>query len=119
MARILTVEDSPSMRLLVKLSLEEAGHQVSVAPDGVEGLAACAREQFDLIVTDVNMPRMNGIEFIKALRKQGVRFTPVLVLTTEANQQLKDQARAAGAAGWLVKPFNAPTFLQAVRKVLP
>jgi two-component system chemotaxis response regulator CheY len=119
MARILAVEDSPSMRLLVKLSLEEAGHQVVVAPDGLEGLAVLSREKVDLIVTDVNMPRMNGIEFIKALRKQGVRFTPVIVLTTEVNPQLKEQARLAGAAGWLVKPFNAPTFLQAVRRVLP
>jgi two-component system chemotaxis response regulator CheY len=119
MARILAVDDSPSMRLLVKLSLEESGHQVLVANDGLEGLEVLGREKVDLIVTDINMPKMNGIEFIQKLRAQGVRFTPVLVLTTEAGQALKDQARKAGAAGWLVKPFDAPQFIAAVRKVLP
>ena len=119
MSRILAVDDSPSMRQLVKLTLEERGHEVLIADGGHEGLAILSKEKVDLIVTDVNMPKMNGIEFIRALRAAGVRFTPVLVLSTEAGQSLKDEAKSAGAAGWLVKPFQAANFLATVKKVLP
>ncbi len=117
MARILAIDDSGSMRMLVKTALGEVGHQVEVAEDGAAGLALAEGSKFDLIITDLNMPKMNGLEFLKAFRVKN-RFTPVLVLTTEANAALKENAKAAGATGWIVKPFQVEPFRATVSKVL-
>lgn len=119
MALILAVDDSFSMRELVAGTLEQLGHKVVRAADGAEGLAAAKKERPQLVITDINMPNMNGLELLKALKTELKLSAPVLVLTTEINAELKAQAKAAGAAGWLVKPFQAEALLQTVRKVLP
>jgi two-component system, chemotaxis family, chemotaxis protein CheY len=119
MARILTVDDSPSMLKMVTLTLAGAGHSVANAADGCEALAAARVEVFDLIVTDVNMPNMDGIALVQELRAlPPYRYVPMLILTTEATAERKDQGRKAGATGWLVKPFNPTKLLSIVAKVL-
>jgi two-component system chemotaxis response regulator CheY len=105
------------MRMLLSTALLEAGHTVELASDGVDGLTATEKAKFDLIITDLNMPRMNGLEFIKAFRAKN-RFTPVLVLTTEANTTLKESAKAAGATGWVVKPFKVESFMATIARLL-
>lgn len=118
MSRILAVDDSPSIRELVASTLKEDGHEVIRAADGMEALTIARGGGFDLVITDYNMPRMNGVAFIRALREAGHRFTPVLVLTTEVSPQLKTEAKQAGATGWMVKPFQAESFKAVVRKLL-
>lgn len=119
MARILAVDDSPSMRQLVKLALATGGHEVDLATDGVEALEAAERRQFDVVITDINMPNMDGIELVRELRRRNsYRFVPLLMLTTEATAERKQQGRAAGATGWLVKPFDPERLLATVAKVL-
>jgi two-component system chemotaxis response regulator CheY len=118
MSRILSIDDSPSVRQLVAMALREDGHTVVNANDGAQALAIVGKESFDLVITDFNMPTMNGLDFIKAFRKAGHRFTPVLVLTTEIKPELKDAAKQAGATGWIVKPFEITSFRGVVRKVL-
>lgn len=115
---ILTVDDSASMRALLMNSLTQQGHRVIQAEDGRDALELLARseDQFDIIVTDINMPRMDGYELIKSLReKEQYRDLPIIVLSTE-NSEPKD-ARAAGATGWVVKPFNADQLEISLRKV--
>ncbi len=119
MARILAVDDSASMRQMVGITLSGAGHRVQQAADGVEALQFAARERFDLIITDVNMPKMDGITLVRELRARAdYRYVPLLVLTTEASIERKQQGKAAGATGWLVKPFNPERLLATVSKVL-
>ncbi len=119
MARILAVDDSPSMRSLVKLTLTSGGHDVDVANDGVEALKAAEAQQFDLVITDVNMPNMDGIALVRALRGLSrYRYVPLLMLTTESTAERKQQGRAAGATGWLVKPFDPDRLLATVGRVL-
>ncbi|MFT3710143.1 MAG: response regulator [Archangium sp.] len=118
MKRALVVDDSPTMQQMVSLALSRAGFDVKTAPNGKEGLAT-AVSPFDLIITDINMPEMDGITMIKGVRALAHhKFTPVLVLTTEAAGDRKDQGRAAGATGWLTKPFDADKLLAVVRKVV-
>jgi two-component system chemotaxis response regulator CheY len=120
--RILIVDDSSSLRMVVKLALQRAGYDVLEAGDGVEGLAELDKAgKVNLILSDVNMPNMDGISFVKQVKAHPRhRFTPVVMLTTEAGDLKKDQGRAAGAKAWLVKPFNPPQLLDAVAKlVLP
>lgn len=105
------------MRQLVTLALNEDGHQATPAADGVEALALTARKAFDLVITDMNMPHMNGLEFIQAFRALH-RFTPVIVLTTEVNTEVKDQAKRAGATGWVSKPFAVEQVRLVIKKVL-
>ena len=115
---ILTVDDSASMRALLMNSLTQQGHRVIQAEDGRDALELLARsdDQFDIIVTDINMPRMDGYELIKSLREtEQYRDLPIIVLSTE-NSEPKD-ARAAGATGWVVKPFNADQLEISLRKV--
>jgi two-component system, chemotaxis family, chemotaxis protein CheY len=117
---ILIVDDSSSLRTVVKLALSRAGYEVLEASDGQEGLAQLNRAaKVNLIVSDVNMPNMNGIEFLTQV-KQNARhkFTPVIMLTTEGQQERKEQGRAAGAKAWIVKPFNPPQLLDAVSKLV-
>jgi len=119
MARILAVDDSPSMRQMVSVALAQAGHDVASASDGVEALKIAGAERFDLVITDVNMPNMDGITLVRELRCQAnYKFTPLLVLTTEATAERKQQGRDAGATGWLVKPFNPERLLATVARVL-
>ncbi|MDB6043241.1 MAG: Fis family transcriptional regulator [Gammaproteobacteria bacterium] len=119
MARILAVDDSPSMRKMVAVTLTAAGHSVAQANDGSEALAAARQEVFDVVVTDVNMPNMDGITLVQELRNLAAyKFVPLLILTTEATAERKSQGKEAGATGWLVKPFNPERLLATIAKVL-
>jgi two-component system chemotaxis response regulator CheY len=119
MANILAVDDSASMRQMVAFTLKGAGHTVTDAADGQQALNIAKTASFDLVLTDVNMPVMDGITLTKQLRAlPNYRFTPILVLTTEAGSDKKSEGRAAGATGWLVKPFNPDQLLATVKKVL-
>ncbi|NLR76371.1 MULTISPECIES: response regulator [Leeia] len=116
---ILTVDDSASIRQMVVYTLKTAGYQVQEAVDGNAGLAAARGTPFDLILTDQNMPGMDGLTLIKSLRALPTyRTTPILMLTTEAGDAMKQQGRAAGATGWLVKPFDPQKLLDVVKKVI-
>ncbi len=119
MARILAVDDSAAMRQMVGITLTGAGHQVQQAVDGREALQFAERERFDLVITDVNMPGMDGLTLVRQLRNMpSYRGVPLLVLTTEATTERKLEGKAAGATGWLVKPFNPDRLLANVAKVL-
>ena len=119
MAKILAVDDSPSMRQMVSFTLQSAGHNVVEAEDGQQALEKALAEQFDLVITDVNMPVMDGIAFIKNLRSEsGYKFTPMLMLTTESSSDKKSEGKAAGATGWIVKPFNPEQLLNTINRVL-
>lgn len=119
MARILAVDDSAAMRQMVGITLTGAGHEVQQASDGREALAIAERQKFDLVITDVNMPVMDGLTLVRHLRNlPSYRGVPLLVLTTEATTERKLEGKAAGATGWLVKPFNPDRLLATVAKVL-
>jgi two-component system chemotaxis response regulator CheY len=119
MASILAVDDSASMRQMVSFTLKGAGHVVVEAADGNEALTIAKENEFDLVITDVNMPNMDGITLIKELRAlPGFRFTPLLMLTTESKAEKKQAGKEAGATGWIVKPFNPDQLLATVSKVL-
>jgi two-component system chemotaxis response regulator CheY len=119
MSKILAVDDSASMRQMVAFTLKGAGHDVVEAADGVEALNKAKTQSFDLVITDVNMPNMDGISLIKELRAlPNFRFTPMLMLTTEAGMDKKQEGKAAGATGWIVKPFNPEQLLNTVKKVI-
>ena len=115
---ILTVDDSRTMRDMLMLSLSERGYRVVQAIDGVHGLEVLQGEQPDVIITDINMPRMDGFGFIENVRRdERHRATPILVLTTESDTDKKNRAREAGATGWIVKPFNPTKLADAIRRV--
>ncbi|WP_276784966.1 response regulator [Thalassolituus oleivorans] len=119
MASILAVDDSASMRQMVAFTLKGAGYQVKEASDGVEALAIAKQQKFDLVLTDVNMPNMNGIELVQQLRQlDDFKFTPMLMLTTESAGDMKMQGKQAGATGWIVKPFNPEQLLSTIKRVL-
>lgn len=118
-ASILTVDDSPSLRMAIRIALSGAGYSVTEAGDGVEGLSKANAAKFDLIITDLNMPNMNGLDMIREIRKGSVQTgTPIIFLTTESDDAMKQQAKAAGATGWLVKPFVPDQLLRITKKVL-
>jgi len=118
-ANILTVDDSASIRLTTRIALTNAGYAVTEAVDGADGLGKLKTGSFDLIVTDLNMPNMDGLTMIRGLRQLPAYMgTPVIFLTTESDGDLKLQAKAAGATGWLTKPFDPETLIKIVRKVL-
>lgn len=119
MGRILTVDDSSSMRMAIRIALSGAGHEIVEASDGLDGLEKATGSKFDMIIADLNMPRMNGLEMIREIRKLPVQAgTPIIFLTTESDEALKQEARSAGATGWLVKPFVPENLLKVTRKVL-
>ena len=119
MPSILAVDDSASMRQMVAFTLKGAGYDVVEAVDGEDALGKAKAGRFDLVVTDVNMPRKDGITLIKELRQLGdYKFTPMLMLTTESGTDKKMQGKAAGATGWIVKPFNPDQLLKTINKVL-
>lgn len=116
---VLTVDDSRTMRDMLMLALGDAGFTVVQAVDGVHGLEVLDNmDQPDVIITDINMPRMDGFGFIEGVRSSDRhRTTPILVLTTESDQTKKEKARAAGATGWIIKPFVPEKLIDAVRRV--
>ncbi|MFT5807956.1 MAG: two-component system chemotaxis response regulator CheY [Moritella dasanensis] len=119
MKRILAVDDSVSIREMVLFTLKQAGYQVDSAVDGVDGLAKAKSGNFDLIISDINMPRMDGISLISQLRNESAyKFTPILMLTTESGADKKMAGKSAGATGWIVKPFNPEKLIATVQKVL-
>lgn len=116
----MTVDDASTMRQMVAFTLKSAGHDVLQAQDGRDALNQLTNRQVDLVITDVNMPNMNGIELTRELRKlPHMQRTPILILTTESEQKRKMEGRSAGATGWIVKPFDQQSLLQVVGKVLP
>lgn len=117
--KIITVEDSTSLREMIAFVLSEAGYEVIEAKDGQDALAKLNGSQVDMVITDLNMPVMNGIELTKTLRSTpSYRFIPILFLTTESQVQKREAAKEAGATGWIVKPFKPEQLLKVVRKVL-
>ena len=119
--RILIVEDSSMVRMTVKRTLASVDFDVTEAVDGAIGLATAleAATPFDLILTDLNMPNMDGLELIKAIRANpDTKFLPVIMLTTESQDDKKQAGKAAGATGWIVKPFNPEQLIAVVRKIL-
>ncbi|MGH8442908.1 MAG: response regulator [Nevskiaceae bacterium] len=119
MSRILAVDDSRSMREMVTFTLTSAGFNVAQAEDGAIALDMARQEKFSLVLVDVNMPNMDGMALIRALRTQAeYKFTPLLMLTTEAAADRKQEGKSAGATGWIVKPFNPETLVAMVKKVL-
>ena len=116
---ILTVDDSNSIRQMVAFTLKGAGYTVEEAADGMQGLSKAQTKTYDLILTDQNMPHMDGITLIKSLRAMPqYKRVPILILTTETGDEMKQQGRAAGATGWLVKPFDPNKLIEVVRKVI-
>lgn len=118
---VLVVDDSKTMRDMVSFTLTSAGYQVVQAGDGKEAVVKLSNgSRPALIVTDLNMPEMDGITLIQEIRKMpAFKFTPILMLTTESSDEKKSAGRAAGATGWIVKPFNPDQFLKILKKVLP
>ncbi len=117
--KILAVDDSISMRQMISFTLREAGYEVTEAVDGQDAINKASRQGFDLIFTDQNMPNIDGLTLIQMLRDLDEhQTTPILMLTTEASDEMKKMGRAAGATGWLVKPFDPQKLLDVVKKVL-
>lgn len=117
--RILTVEDSKTIRQVLGKTLREAGYQVVEATNGEEGLHRMRDETFDLMITDLNMPRMDGITLVREVRRDlGRRFMPILMLTTETQEEQRLAGKAVGASGWLTKPFVPQQLLKVVWMVL-
>jgi two-component system, chemotaxis family, chemotaxis protein CheY len=118
--RILTIDDSKTIRDMLRMTLAGAGFEVLQAVDGQEGVEVMDREKVDLVITDINMPRMNGYEVVRHLRgNPNHKKLPILVLTTESDTDKKHLARDAGATGWMVKPFDPDRLLATVNKVMP
>lgn len=116
---VLTIDDSASIRQMVSFTLRSAGYEIVEALDGIDGLEKARASTVDLVLTDQNMPRMDGLSLIRALRGMTqYKSVPILMLTTESSDAMKSQGRAAGATGWLVKPFDPQKLIEVVRKVI-
>ncbi|MEO8057830.1 MAG: response regulator [Burkholderiales bacterium] len=119
MHSILAVDDSASMRQMVSFTLKNAGYHVVEAVDGQDALEKAGTRDFDLVLTDQNMPRLDGIGLTKKLRDNPkFKTTPILILTTESSDQMKQAGRGAGATGWLVKPFDPTKLIEVIKKVV-
>ncbi len=119
MSKVLVVDDSNSIRDMVSFTLQSAGYHTIEAKDGEDGLSKAQTSCFDLVISDVNMPNMDGISLCKELRKlPNLKFTPILMLTTESSTDMKMRGKAAGATGWLVKPFNPEKLLSTIKRVV-
>jgi two-component system chemotaxis response regulator CheY len=115
----LVVDDSTSIRQMIAFTLKKAGFDIVEGENGQDGLAKLGGQRVDLIITDLNMPVMDGITFLQSVRKlESMRYTPVLLLTTETSKEKRHQAKAAGATGWLTKPFNPQQLADAVERLL-
>lgn len=120
MKRVMTVDDSATVRQVLKMTLEGANYQVFEAEDGQDALEKLVNQEIDLLVTDLNMPRLDGIELIKQVRQTpGRRFLPIIMLTSESQPEKKQAGKAAGASGWIVKPFKPAQLLAVVRMICP
>lgn len=116
---VLSVDDSASIRQMVRITLSAAGYQVQEAANGAEGLSKAKASAVNMIITDLNMPVMDGLAFIREVRKlPAYKGVPIIFLTTESDLALKQQAKEAGATGWITKPFQQEQLLAVVRKVL-
>lgn len=116
--RVLAIDDSRTMRNLLRATLSDAGFEVDLAEDGEDGLRHLESFVPDVVITDINMPKMDGFGFIEAARaRKGERRIPILVLTTESAPELKARARDAGASGWIVKPFDEKKLVWAIERV--
>jgi two-component system, chemotaxis family, chemotaxis protein CheY len=119
MTRILAVDDSPSMREMIRIALSDAGFAVTEVADGQQALDLARKGAFDLVLSDVHMPNMDGIALIRALRAEpAYRHTPILMLTTEASPARKREGKQAGATGWIVKPFDPQQLIVTMKRVL-
>ena len=119
MATILTVDDTATMRQMISFTLHSVGYEVLQASDGREALTLAQGRKLDMVIADVNMPNMDGIALVKALRAlPEYKFTPILLLTTESTDAKRQEGKGAGATGWIVKPFNPEQLLNVVKKVL-
>jgi len=119
MTKDLVVDDSNSIRDMVSFTLKSAGYETIEAKDGQDGLSKAQSDGFDLVISDVNMPNMDGITLCQELRKlSSFKFTPILMLTTESSGDMKQRGKAAGATGWLVKPFNPEKLLATIKRVV-
>ena len=117
--RVLTVDDSASIRLTINATLSAAGYAVTEANDGAQGLKIAQSQPFDLIITDLNMPEMDGLQMIEEIRKgSAAAGVPIIFLSTESDGEMKARAKAAGATGWLTKPFDPENLIKIVRKVV-
>lgn len=115
---VLAVDDSVTMRDMLRLTLSDAGFDVHLAEDGEHGLEVLNSIEPDVIITDINMPRLDGFGFVDAVRNRSdMRGVPILVLTTESGAALKQRARDAGATGWIVKPYEEQKLIQTIRRV--
>jgi len=113
----LIVDDSASMRQLVAFTIQDAGYDVLLAENGKDALEKMSHAKVDMVITDLNMPEMDGITFIRELRgKADYKFIPVVMLTTESQEAKKQEGRAAGASGWIVKPFSPSQLMDVVKK---
>jgi len=120
MQSILAVDDSASMRQMLAFTLKSAGYNVIEAGDGQEAFDKARGQRIDLVLTDQNMPRMDGLTLVKSLRALPTfSGTPILILTTESSDEMKAKGKAAGATGWLVKPFDPTKLLEVIKKVIP
>ncbi len=118
--RILTVDDSKTIRDMLRFTLANAGYEVLQAEDGEHGIEVLGSDRVDVIITDLNMPRLDGIGFIRHLRADPVhKATPILMLTTESDPKKRAEGKAAGATGWIVKPFDPNKLLDVIRRVCP
>ena len=117
---IITIDDSMSIRETVRMTLQPAGYTVLAAEDGAKGLVLCEANKADLVITDLNMPNMDGITLIARLRANAAyKFTPILMLTTESQEEKKQAGKRAGATGWIIKPFDPARLVAVVQKVCP
>jgi len=120
MRTILAADDSSTMRQMISFCLKKSGYQVVEAVDGVDALTKLKNQQADLVITDLHMPNLDGIELIKRIRAlPNYRFTPILMLTTDASSARKAEGQAAGATGWIVKPFEPEQLIKVIKRVLP
>lgn len=118
-SQVLIVDDSRTIRELLSSVLENAGFRVTSANDGKAGLEAATSNSYDLVITDVNMPEMNGIDLLKSLRKiPQYSFKPILILTTEFSDEMKMKGKNAGATGWMVKPFDPEKMIDVIKRIL-
>ena len=116
---IMIIDDSASIRLVVSIALKKAGYDVLEAEDGEDALNKLTGQKVHLIVCDVNMPNMDGISFLKAVKQnQSYKFTPIIMLTTESQEEKKQEGRAAGAKAWVVKPFKPDRMIAAIEKLI-
>lgn len=116
---VLAIDDSASIRQMVSFTLKSSGYDVVEAVDGIDGLDKAKTKPVSLVLTDQNMPRMDGLTLIKSLRAlPQYKTTPILMLTTESSDSMKSQGRAAGATGWIVKPFDPQKLVEVVKKVI-